>query len=336
MKTGTACPRVGDGSTQQVRRQAGFTLVELLVVVAIIALLVGMLLPAVQKVREAAARTQCQNNLKQQAIGMHSYLDAHGRFPSGMTNGVGSNSLSDWRLVWVHLLMPYIELDTDYAATIKAYPGAVPARPSAIAGLKTVREGRKQLLMCPSDPNAGKVQFFNAETGLHTNYAACAGSLPWNDGPTNWSTNLPWGTMSYNELDGVFFAQSATRLSHIADGTSNTLMLSEIRVFRDNGGHDVRGRMWNNNASGAVLFATTARPNPATPDRVSSCRPSVDGVTCVQGANQVFSMFARSCHVGGVNAALCDGSVRFVPNSISNATWLNLGVINDGAVLDPY
>jgi prepilin-type processing-associated H-X9-DG protein len=277
---------------------------------------------------------QCQNNLKQMSVGMHNYQDAYKKFPSGMTNGIGSNSLTDWRLVWAHQLMPFIELDNEYTTTIKVYPSATNARPSGIAGLKAVRESQKKVLMCPSDNNAGKIQCFNAETGLHINYAACAGSLAWNDGPSNWSPSP--GSMSYNELDGMFYAQSATTISRITDGTSNTLMLSEIRVFPDSGGHDIRGRMWNNNASGAVLFATTATPNTSTPDRLSSCRPTIEGVSCSQGANQVFTMFARSKHIGGVNVALCDGSVRFVPNTISNAVWLNLGIINDGNMIDAY
>lgn len=327
-------------------RRLGFTLVELLVVIAIIGVLIGLLLPAVQKVREAASRVRCQNNLKQLALGAHAYHDANTAFMPGMNNGVGSNSLSDWRPTWIHHLMPYIELQASYDTFMKNYPSASNNRPSGIAALKSVREAPFSVLLCPSDPNSPKIYFANyvdatgvGETGLHANYVACTGTLPWNDGPPNWASSP--GYESNNKLDGVFYARSATAITSITDGTSNTLLFSEIRVFPDDRDpnprkHDLRGRFWNNNAAGACLFATTAPPNTSAADKLPNCKSPVEGVTCSQGINQVFVIFARSKHTGGVNAALCDGSVRFISNAISGTTWRDMGSIADGNPLDDF
>ena len=128
------------------RRRSGFTLIELLVVIAIIAILIGLLLPAVQKVREAAARMQCSNNIKQIAIATHSYHDANGQFPtSGAIGYVDNNSVNTQNWSWLVKILPYIEQDNLYRAT-GAPTATVNANPTAVqTNVKT--------FLCPSDSN---------------------------------------------------------------------------------------------------------------------------------------------------------------------------------------
>src|SRR5262249_41571311 len=145
------------------RRRAGFTLIELLVVIAIIAILIGLLLPAVQKVRDAAARSQCQNNLKQIALGLHNYHDAHKKFPyGGITNGPCCGVQSG--PTWTVFILPYIEQDNLY----KQYDFTV------------TNENNKNLFVrtqfvptynCPADLNINKILKPESGPGAGLNYA---------------------------------------------------------------------------------------------------------------------------------------------------------------------
>jgi prepilin-type N-terminal cleavage/methylation domain-containing protein len=136
-------------------RRGGFTLIELLVVIAIIAILIGLLLPAVQKVREAAARVQCSNNLKQIGLAAHNYHDSHHHFPPGLgyspiaTNGVFGTA-------WFHLL-PYVEQGNLYARALGSAPFAAPVGPTVVhyPGNNAVYSQRVAVFLCPSDPSVG-------------------------------------------------------------------------------------------------------------------------------------------------------------------------------------
>jgi len=306
-------------------RRVGFTLIELLVVIAIIAILIGLLLPAVQKVREAAARAKCNNNIKQVVIALHSYHDANGNFPHGTYNlidGTGStpapyNGKFD-RRCWAHDLLPYIEQGNLYAK----FETYVNAGNSALGfpDLGTVLP----TMFCPSDPTSPKTQTFWGGFGTPTqgfsgNYVVCGGDNYFNPGGTNGSLNT----------NGIFHALSKTKMTDITDGTSNTAFVSELILVPDTNGHDIRGRYFNPAHSG-VAFSTIYPPNTLIPDQFNWCQATpVPRAPCTYTGTNMF-VLPRSYHTGGVNMGLADGSVRFIRNTVTPATFRSLGSRNGG------
>ncbi len=296
----------------------GFTLIELLVVIAVIAILIAMLVPAVQKVREAAARTQCQNNIKQLALGLHNYHDANKAFPLGNSNLIGGDPGSEpnrrnWAMTYV---LPYVEqklladsVDT-YLANGAPYIVYYPQN-------KTVLP----IFMCPTDPANPKILTGGPgstnQQGFHTNYCASAGSTDFNSAT---------GADAGDNLNGIFFAFSKIRIRQILDGTSNTLLLSELILSPDRTTHDVRGRLFNPAKQGGVLFSTQYPPNTTVSDRLQWCE-SIPKAPCISTSKQI-NISARSWHSGGVNAATADCSVRFVESGVDLNVWLSLGTRN--------
>ena len=310
-------------------RPRGFTLIELLVVIAIIAILIGLLLPAVQKVRAAAARMKCSSNMKQVALALHNYHDARGTFPHGTYNlidGTGwtpapYNGTQD-RRCWLHDILPYIEQDNLYGR----FETHMRTGASALAftgGYETVLP----TMMCPSDPTSPKTQTYWGGTagqptqGFSGNYAVNAG-------------NGYFETNGGQNLNGVFFALSRVRMTDIGDGTSSTAFVSELILSPDTNGHDIRGRYWNPAHSGGVVFSTRLPPNNLVPDQMNWCQATpVRGAPCTWTGTAMF-VSVRSYHINGVNLALADASVRFVPNSVNPNTFAALGSRNGGEVID--
>jgi prepilin-type N-terminal cleavage/methylation domain-containing protein len=298
-------------------RRRAFTLIELLVVIAIIAILIGLLVPAVQKVREAAARAQCSNNMRQVAIALHNYHDANKRFPPGQPMGFYSGSwygdpaVKDYdRSCWIGFILSYLEqapLDAQLQAWLKANTSHTCNAPFATTHIPP--------LLCPSDPNSPKLGTVpgNAQ-GSHANMVACLGS--------GYAT--PGGTNGTN-LNGIFYGRSRTRIIDITDGASNTLMVSELLLSPDvSSAHDVRGRIWNSIHAGSE-FSTLYPPNSTVGDNAMGYCNALPMAPCgTQSVDNAY-VLARSMHTGGVNAALADASVRFVPTSITPGVWLNMG-----------
>jgi prepilin-type N-terminal cleavage/methylation domain-containing protein/prepilin-type processing-associated H-X9-DG protein len=291
-----------------------FTLIELLVVIAIIAILIGLLVPAVQKVREAAARLQCENNLKQWGLAMHAYHDVFKKLPLGASDRP--------RQTWVMYLWPFIE-QANLSRKINTSQQQFYLPPATIGRTMNGLCGAYvPLYYCPSDtpadldsPNA----YYERRRG---NYVVNWGHIKYGQRPSG-------GTAPFAHPNGNRHTSQVTRLQGITDGTSNTLMMSEYLMPTSHDDNDWRGDIQNDD--GVFRFHTITTPNSSVPDVVNWAIQNGDPMTPVSTQGAEFNA-ARSRHTGGVNVALCDGSIQFISNSINIGTWHALGTMNGGEV----
>lgn len=300
-----------------------FTLIELLVVIAIIAVLIALLLPAVQQAREAARRSQCKNNLKQVGLALHNYHDNFRVFPPGQFNSFGIDGPGGTnRICWAQQLLPYV----DQAPLYNQYMVNVAA--GTIGFLHPGRDVKIPVFMCPTDPLSGKNVTTPVATqqGFHGNYVLCAHNQEY---PANGAGSGNTG------LTGMFYPLSQTSMRDVLDGTSNTLMGSEILLTSDSATlHDLRGRYWNT-WEGNNLFSTLQPPNTTVGDKSSLyCIPATFTPCATYSSTTV--QYVRSLHVGGAHGLLADGSVRFVSSNISTVIWGGLGTRAGGEVLGEF
>ena len=310
------------------RSRRGFTLIELLVVIAIIAVLIALLLPAVQSARGAARRMQCVNNLKQLGIAMHNYHGTLGTFPIGRM-GVnrptgdpgyfGDASGGNHRCTWAWLMLPYMEQGTLYQSINFSLPYDNATQTTA---LLTEVSG----YLCPSDPGAGTVNAYAAGWKFYLgNYMVNWGNTHYDQAGVT-SENPFLGPLKDTvTFQGAPFAlDKSFGIQTFTDGTSNTLLMSEVIIGQPNGtlaaNIDHRGAVFNDDHNCAMFMAYTA-PNSTTFDQVTSwcVYPYVTNPPC--NINAPAFNAARSFHPGGVNALLGDGRVQFFKNSISLPTW---------------
>jgi prepilin-type N-terminal cleavage/methylation domain-containing protein/prepilin-type processing-associated H-X9-DG protein len=333
-------------------RRAAFTLIELLVVIAIIAILIGLLLPAVQKVREAAARMTCSNNLKQLALAVHNYHDAnntlprngdprfirdsHNRGPDGRGTGccgIGNASSPTAAWSWIARCLPYFEQDN------LARLGDVPAGALHLANAVTVFRTDLKVVTCPSDISQPRVltnraNFTNAAV---TSYKGVSGdnwgtdffgvtadqnfSTPYRNPTTG--TNLPRLQNGLEWGNGIFWRADVRAgnmpITAISDGTSNTLMVGEDM------GIYVRWNEWAapNGACGTVAIPLNVGNKIGDPDI---------GFSDAQAGRWPTRYSFRSAHSGGVMFALADGSVRLIRDSIPQQTLWAMGTRAGGEV----
>ena len=340
------------GDPHPERRRSGFTLIELLVVIAIIAILIALLVPAVQKVREAAARTQCLNNLKQIGLALHNYHDHAKGFPPGSNQTLDAK----WQWTWMAFILPDVEQDNAYKAAI-AFANSDPQSsysPYGNGGTWYGLSGNPNdgpnpaqgvyvpIYICPSDWRTYPVQ---VDYGLgsvpmgYTTYVGNSGSR----GDPGYGTGPP---VPFN---GILYADSRIRMLEIRDGTSNTILAGEhppsddlqLGWYFDGAGLDNTGTMevtlntqgWTQNT--VVSFVGWYYPQysncvsvangggNAGPDMYNGFEPGDTFNQCHMG-------HYWSLHPGGMNTLFADGSVRFLSYSLSPANFAALCSRADG------
>jgi len=340
----------------------GFTLIELLVVIAIIAILIGLLLPAVQKIREAANRMKCSNNMKQIALANMNYESANNTFVPGVSK------LGCCWGTWMIPTLPYMEQDNVFRVYVGfggqgfgAPMGNIPRY--AAAPNNQVANKRLTSFLCPSDRpknwnnnvaytthnyvlNAGNSNFYQVSTPIGctggdpvgTNGCVTFGGAPfgWYEDPAALAAGGDSSPVDYTGGDPNQGMMGRPRsIADITDGTSNTLCVSEV-LTAPRGGNDIRGFTWWGGGAGFVTYQTPNNPTATDVMTGGGCGPnSVPNFPCTTTSTSTLPrmQLVRSRHSGGVNAAMCDGSVRFIRNSISLTTWRALGSAQGGEVL---
>ncbi len=289
-------------------RRGAFTLIELLVVIAIIAILIGLLVPAVQKVREAAARIQCQNNLKQMGLALHNYHDTNTHFPAGYYS-TGVFTYTGWQLQ----LLPFLEQDPLWnqsytylkANTYNTDSNNFPACGFLMKGF-----------ICPSNLRPNK-EIYAGVTYELTSYMACAGT----------TSNFPISG------DGVLYCNSAIRMTDILDGTSNTIAVGERPCTGDlyygwgfapygNGAGDGDTVLGANDTTLAVILGDIST-------NVGFRQPLGKPVN----TSEIDGAHYWSFHTGGANFLMCDGSVQYMSYAVGTPIFKALCTRNGGEVV---
>ncbi len=336
------------------KRRKAFTLIELLVVIAIVAILIGLLLPAVQKVRESASRIKCANNLKQIGLAMHMHMDSYNALPANGTytsNGSAITVVSGWSAM--SRILPFIEQENLHRGINFSIPYSDPT-------MLAVSSQRVGTFICPSEINdrgngTGNAIYPNKYWML--NYVGNEGS---------WLVMKKAGMMGG---DGAFSSNRGFRSSDFTDGMSNTIGVSEVKAYTSRiagvtamttppvapgAGPDQSStfgvgtatfsldnchKEWVDGKVHETGFTTAFTPNTKVLHTNASTVYDVNYVSASEtsiAGDTYAAVTSRSFHTGCVNSLLMDGSVRTINNTISLTTWRALGTRAGGEVLGEY
>lgn len=344
------------------RRRVGFTLIELLVVIAIIAILIALLVPAVQKVRESAARTQCLNNLKQLGIAAQAFHDTNKKFPpavqvaSALTSQ--NNLASAYRNPmfgpnWAVLLLPYYDQGPLYSAFASGINNYM-ASNGTDKTWQGVRTQNLTVMLCPSDPTGRNTPFaLQGGNWARGNYAANAGPSWFSATLGGQASKSSQTTPGNNDGSGGPFAINwgANIAAHIPDGSSNTVMFNELRIGL--GANDRRG-VWAMGVSSSSITAAHATGDATQPNDTNEYSDDIEDCNAIRTSLGLgnsglgplrmgcsndnlpnnwpnWQGQARSAHAGYiVNACFCDGSVRTFQPNVATSIWYSVNARSDG------
>lgn len=322
---------------------------EVLVVTAVVAVLIALLVPAVQKVREMTVRAACQERLRQLAFALDHYRDANDTFPYGRRYDIWDS------YTWTSHVLPYVGETSVYAGfwTMFTYPYSTnyPGANGPIGDEGRLRAARHAILpvfYCPADVGPMGNELNTGPFGFYrNNYRGCSGTGDMYGKPTD-ATGGPWGIGVFGVLQGQSDDPGAsirtlrTQSSDVVDGLSNTLLLSEGLVPTVTNWGGPLGETFYGNMGGGI-FSSSLTPNSSAPDGVCGPCPRDCGdqyyrapcqVACPAGwwtpSGLGGHSAARSNHFAGVNAAFADGSTRFVTNDVDLSVWRALGTRSGG------
>jgi prepilin-type N-terminal cleavage/methylation domain-containing protein/prepilin-type processing-associated H-X9-DG protein len=355
-------------------RRIGFTLIELLVVISIIAVLIGMILPAIQNARSSAARAQCSNNLKQIGLACHNYESAYNTLPPGVGQPVVTSGNNPSTIVQI---LPYLEQGALY--TVLYTPTGSPATLHDVNTVAAFTSAQVGLLLCPAD-DSKQYLTVNGLPAAKNNYVGNIG----NTSNTRDVTSVAIGIFNYTADANNNVTSTPPKMLDVTDGLSNTAMYSETTrstnavsgtnafyepttvymLASTDGGYSYTkpnfGPLFNETNSKAMITGNTFRCNSydyvsahgnlyityrgldwyrglaAINQYTHTALPNYYGYDCGDTSFNTAHIAARSYHAGGVNVCLADGSVTFFANTISLTTWNALGTRAGGDNSDVY
>jgi prepilin-type N-terminal cleavage/methylation domain-containing protein/prepilin-type processing-associated H-X9-DG protein len=347
------------------RGRRGFTLIELLVVIAIIAILIGLLLPAVQKIRDAAQRMKCANNLKQMGLALHNFHDNYNQFPAALIHSGRYNNANNTPYdgpevsykgqpyrIYNHTgfvaLLPFIEQDNLYRQYNYTYVGSssspygIPIGPDPNPNPnRLVAQQPVKTYNCPSDQTPAQstnaprtMDFYERDNAQYGNYLFATGVF------TDYDAN--WSVYANDIRRGAFGNNGAAKIATITDGTSNTIAIGESATqARKTSTH--YGPWWGTGTHTAVhgraVSSSSSTLNQATAFASNGAGGTyaddwnINAVWRGDSRKRVYAWVFSSNHTGGANFVMCDGSVKFLRNNLDYTVFCALNYISDGTTL---